>query len=67
MVVDHAILCVQQGEQRVLGVQQHLALPFLLALYSLLTPLLKGEDLQESTRRKRTMLPFTQENSWTGK
>lgn len=45
MVVDHAILRVQQGEQRVFGVQQHLALPFLLALYSLLAPLLKGEDL----------------------
>jgi hypothetical protein len=45
MVVDHAILCVQQREQRVLGMQQHLALPLLLALYSLLTPLLKGEDL----------------------
>lgn len=45
MVVDHAILCVQQGEQRVLGMQQHLALPFLLALYSLLAPLFKGEDL----------------------
>lgn len=54
MVVDHAILCVQQGQQRVLGMQQHLALPLLLALNSLLAPLLKGEDLQESMWRKRT-------------
>ena len=45
MVVDHAILGVQQGEQGVFGMQQHLALSFLLALYPLLTPLLKGEDL----------------------
>lgn len=45
VVVHHAILRVQEREQRVLGVQQHLALPLLLALYALVPPLLQGQDL----------------------
>lgn len=45
VVVNHAVLRVEEGKQRVLGVQQHLALPFLLAFYSLVPPLLKGKDL----------------------
>lgn len=32
MVVDHAILVVQEREERVLCVQQHLPLPLLLSL-----------------------------------
>jgi hypothetical protein len=64
VVVDHAILRVQQREQRVLSVQQHLALPLLLALYALLAPLLKSKDLQGSTKRKAKgqMSSFPQQN-----
>lgn len=65
VVMDHPVLSVQQGQQRVLGVQQHLALPFLLALYSLLSSLLQGEDLSGSTKRKRANA-FLPQNGWTG-
>ena len=40
VVVNHPVLRVEEGEQGVLGVQQHLALPLLLAFNSLVAPLL---------------------------
>ena len=59
VVVDHPVLRVEEGEQRVLGVEQHLALPLLLAFNSLVAPLLKGEDLRKARTQKQNPTTFT--------
>lgn len=38
MMMHHSFLVVEQGKQRILRVQQHLALAFLLGFYSFITP-----------------------------
>lgn len=52
VVMNHSFLIVEKGKERVLCVQQHLALSFLLGFNSFVTPLLQREDLQE---RKKSM------------
>lgn len=45
MVMHHSILVVQERQQRVFRVQQHLALPFLLCLSRRVCALLQGQNL----------------------
>ena len=59
VVVNHPVLRVEEGEQGVLGVQQHLALPLLLAFNSLVAPLLKGKDLRKACAQKQNPTTFT--------
>ena len=59
MVVNHPVLRVEEGEQGVLGVQQHLALPLLLAFNPLVAPLLKGKDLRKACTQKQNPTTFT--------
>lgn len=53
VVVDHPILAVQEGEEGVLGVQQHLALTLLLGLGAFVVPVLQSEDLWGRRRRRK--------------
>lgn len=38
VVMNHSFLIVEQGKERILRVQQHLALSFLLCFYSFIAP-----------------------------
>lgn len=38
VMVNHSLLVVEQGKERILRVQQHLALSLLLGLYAFITP-----------------------------
>lgn len=51
MMVDHSILVVQQREERIFCMQQHLPLPLLLSLPSRVHPLLQRQDLPRTEGR----------------
>ena len=60
MVVHHSILVMEQREEGVLGVQQHLPLPLLLGLPGRVSPLLQRQDLQQKAAARLCSLATKQ-------
>lgn len=56
--MDHPILVVQERQQRVLRVQQHLPLPLLLSLPRTVRSLLQRQDLMETHTHTNVEMAF---------